>query len=114
MGLGFLSQGDFSNLRVRARELVSSGAVCCAWENRDRFRDDTDRFQKNALQLWADAGVAPDLLVANGGAHYSTKELAPFILAPEIRSWLHDAATAMELPLLSETVLVVTSSPSNG
>jgi|AntAceMinimDraft_5_1070358.scaffolds.fasta_scaffold36091_2 hypothetical protein len=110
----YIDQGDFANLRARAKERVEAGQVCVAWENRDRFVDDVERFHANSLQLWVDAGIGPDLAVANGGPHYGAKELAPAVFGGEVQRWLAAAATALESPLLAHTVLVVTSSPANG
>ena len=50
------SRGDFGrNATMRTftqRRLVEGGAaVCVAWENRDRFKDDIERFGANSLQV---------------------------------------------------------------
>lgn len=109
--------GDFSDLRVRAKEhVVGKGEVCVAWENRDRWRDDVDKFGGNSLQKWADVGLAPDLFLANGGPHYGAPELVPAVFGPEFGAWLEAAASALEgsPTLLAATTLVVMSSPANG
>jgi len=110
----YIDEGDFSSMRARAKENVEAGQVCIAWENRDCFRDDVDRFKNNSLQLWANAGIGPDLVIVNGGAHYSARELVPSVFGKEVQSWMIDAAHAMESPLLAHTMLVVASSPANG
>ena len=50
-------------------------------------------------QLWADQGLAPDLVFANGGNHYNQREMQPEVgihffgatlkrLGPSFRAWL--------------------------
>lgn len=110
----YIDKGDFSSMRARAKKNVEAGQVCVAWENRDCFRDDVDRFKNNSLQLWVNAGIGPDLVIVNGGAHYSARDLMPAVFGKEVQSWMSDAARAMESPLLAHTMLVVASSPANG
>jgi len=61
-----------------------------------------------------DVGVAPDLVVANGGAHYQVPELKPGVFGAEFEAWLRASASALEHELMRDSRLVVTSSPANG
>lgn len=96
----------------RVQEAVANGSVCAVWQFENQFKD-----QGLTLQDWTSGrdGVAPDLLMVNGGLHYPfsrDKELDAF--KHDFESWLGSAAQTIDSRLRGLTQLVVVSSTLNG
>jgi hypothetical protein len=85
-----------------------SCTLCIAFIFAGTFQD------PDMLQQWVDSGIHPDVLIANGGAHYVPESRLVSHFLPQLSAWIHSTHRAMELQVGRTTSLILVSSPLNG